>query len=94
MSSVTLTHEQFVQVRDAMYTADHGLRAVLDDTVGNDPGSLKRARNLLALALADLRIAQRAAQTVEEGADAAAPKPPASAAPTAIDRKRKDKGLN
>lgn len=57
--SITLTFEQFTELRDALYSADHGIRAVLLDTRGNDPASLKRARNQITTALATLRAVKR-----------------------------------
>lgn len=69
MNPITLTPEQLVELRDSMYTADAALRAVLDDTSGNDPASIKRARNLLAASLSTLRAEKRRAeQAADEGA--------------------------
>jgi hypothetical protein len=67
--TLTLSKEQYVELRDAMFTADHALRAVLDATPGSDPAALKRARNLLAVSLATLRMAKRRAeQESDQGA--------------------------
>jgi hypothetical protein len=85
MNPLTLTPEQLVELRDAMYTADAALRAVLDDTSGNDPASIKRARNLLAVSLTTLRaVKRRAEQAADEGAPAVERKQPAHVEPRLV----------